>query len=290
MNKKVSIILLNYNGAEDTLECVKSLEKINFENYSIIIVDNQSTDNSYNIIKENLGHKHVILSSGKNGGFAYGNNIGIRYALEQGADYVLLLNNDTLVEPDFLQELVKAAEEDDKVGLVTGKILYESKRNLIWYGGGRINWERFYGEHFQGVDDKTEVSRNVTFATGCLMLVKREVFNAVGLLPEEYFMYYEDVDFCAGLQEKGYLIRYVPTSVIYHKVSASTGEEESAFAVEWNTRNRLKFIRKYKKKIGSLSYIKLMLFFYTTRVITIVKYLLKAREDKVKALMKGLHR
>ncbi|WP_163195309.1 glycosyltransferase family 2 protein [Clostridium thermarum] len=289
MNKSVFIILLNYNGSADTIDCIRSLEKTDYDNYKIVVVDNESTDNSPSIIKEAIGDKHIFMSSGKNGGFAYGNNVGIRYALEQGAEYILLINTDTLVEPDFLSKLVGTAEEHPETGLVTGKILYEGNRDRIWYGGGEINWKRFYGSHYQweNTEDKGG-SRTVTFATGCLMLIKAEVFDKVGFLPEEYFMYYEDVDFCAMIQDKGFKILYDPSAVIYHKVSASSGEEESAFAVEWNTRNRLRFIGKYKKKIDNLSYIKLMLFFYTTRVGKIVTYIFKKRLDKVGALIKGI--
>ncbi|WP_163215991.1 glycosyltransferase family 2 protein [Clostridium thermarum] len=289
MNKRVFIILLNYNGAVDTIDCIHSLERIDYDNYKIVVVDNESTDKSVSLIKKAIGNKHIFMSSGKNGGFAYGNNVGIRYALEQGAEYILLINTDTLVEPDFLSKLVGAAEEHPEAGLVTGRILYEGNRDKIWYGGGEINWKRFYGSHYQGenTEDKGGL-RKVTFATGCLMLIKAEVFDKAGFLPEEYFMYYEDVDFCAMIQEQGFTILYEPSAVIYHKVSASSGEEESAFAVEWNTRNRIRFIRKYKKRINFLSYIKLMLFFYITRIGKIAGYISKGRIDKVKALIKGI--
>ncbi|WP_139903827.1 glycosyltransferase family 2 protein [Clostridium thermarum] len=290
MNKRVFIILLNYNGAVDTIDCIHSLERIDYDNYKIVVVDNESTDKSVSLIKKAIGNKHIFMSSGKNGGFAYGNNVGIRYALEQGAEYILLINTDTLVEPDFLSKLVGAAEEHPEAGLVTGRILYEGNRDKIWYGGGEINWKRFYGSHYQGenTEDKGGL-RKVTFATGCLMLIKAEVFDKAGFLPEEYFMYYEDVDFCAMIQEQGFTILYEPSAVIYHKVSASSGEEESAFAVEWNTRNRIRFIRKYKKRINFLSYIKLMLFFYITRIGKIAGYISKGRIDKVKALIKGVN-
>lgn len=293
MDKKVFIILLNYKGVEDTLECVKSLENIEYNNYEIVIVDNDSPDNSFDILNEKLGHKHHIMSSGKNGGFAYGNNVGINFAMDNGADYVLLINNDTTVEKDFLKELVKALEEDEAYGMSTGLILNYYDKSEVWFAGGEINWDRFYGYHLNEDDNVNNISlneREITFATGCLMLIKREVIDKVGCLPEEYFMYYEDVDYCAKLQEEGYKIIYNPKSVIYHKISAASGEAESPFAIKWNTKNRIRFMKKYKHKLSMISYMKATSFFYMTRVIKFIKYISKGRKDKAAALVEGLRR
>lgn len=293
MDKKVFIIILNYNGFNDTLECIKSLEKLTYKNYEIVIVDNNSTDNSFNQLKKVFGEKYKLISSGKNKGFAFGNNIGIKYALENEAEYILLINNDTIVEHDFLSILVKTAEEDEKIGISTGLILNYNNKNKVWYGGGEIDWNRFYGYHTDENRDINEIkigNREVTFATGCLMLLKKEVIDKVGLLPEEYFMYYEDVDYCAKVKEAGYKIIYNPNSIIYHKISSSSGENESPFAVEWNTRNRLRFMNKYRSKVGVVRYIKAISFFYLTRIIKLATYLLKGRNDKVIALINGLRR
>lgn len=304
MEKKIAIILLNYKGYEDTKACINSLKEIDYKNFNVIVVDNDSQDGSFEKLQQDFsvkadGHSgdkkdaleasHFItvgneelhfMASGKNGGFAYGNNIGIEYALDKGADYVLLINTDTLVEKDFLNILVEEAESREDVGVVTGKILYESKRDSVWFGGGEINWSRFYGAHSHYED-----ARYITFSTGCLMLIKKNVFEKVGLLPEQYFMYYEDVDFCAMLQEAGFKIYYTPKSVIYHKVSSSSGGEESPFSVYLNTKNRLRFMNKYKNKKG---YLKGKAFFYVTRVPILMKYVAKGRSDKAKSLIKGL--
>ena len=207
MNKKVFIILLNYNGYNDTLEAIESLEKIEYKNYSIVVVDNNSTDNSFDILKEKIGKKHYLIKSGKNGGFAFGNNVGISFALENGADYVLLINNDTEVKSDFLNILVDTLENKEEVGLATGLILNYYDKSKVWYAGGEINWDKFYGLHVDEDKNVNEIKlepKEITFATGCLMLIKREVFEKIGLLPEDYFMYYEDVDFCANIIKNGY--------------------------------------------------------------------------------------
>ena len=291
MNKKVFIILLNYNGYKDTLEAIKSLEKINYNDFKIVVVDNNSTDNSFNILKEEIKDKHYLIQSGKNNGFAFGNNVGIKFALEKGADYVLLINNDTEVEKDFLNILVEDFQKDEKIGLTTGLILNYYDKSKVWYAGGKIKWDKFYGAHLdedKRVDEIELEEKEVSFATGCLMLIKKEVFENIGLLPEEYFMYYEDVDFCAKLLNKGYKIHYNPKSIIYHKISAASGESESPFAIEWNTRNRIKFMKKYKNNISKIQYIKAKVFFYITRAIKIIKYILNKRVDKAKALLLGL--
>lgn len=291
MDKKVFIILLNYKGYEDTIEAVKSLEEIDYKNYEIIIVDNDSPDKSYELLKRDLGHKHHVIASGGNKGFAYGNNVGIKFALSHGADYVLLINNDTTVEKDFLTKLVNSAEKDTKAGITTGLILNYYNKEKIWFDGGVLNWKRFYGYHLNEGKNIKEVElkeRYITFSTGCLMLIKKEVIENCGLLPEEYFMYYEDVDFCANVQEKGYKILYNPSSIIYHKISAASGEEESPFAIEWNTRNRIKFMKKYKYKLNNLEKTKFFSFFYLSRLIKMGKYMAKNRKDKSEALIKGL--
>lgn len=293
MSKKVFIILVNYNGVTDTLECIKSLESIYYNNYEIVVVDNDSTDNSLDILKEKIGYKHHVISSNKNGGFAFGNNIGIRYALEKGADYVLLINNDTTVESDFLDELVNSMEKNDECGITTGLILNYYDKNLVWYAGGEINWNRFYGYHKhenENINRLRLYESEVSFATGCLMLIRSEVITKVGELPEEYFMYYEDVDYCANIQENGYKIYFNPKSIIYHKISATSGESESPFAITWNNRNRVNFINKYRYKISNINYIKLILFFYITRIIKFIKYISKGRLDKAIALLHGLRR
>lgn len=293
MNKKVAIILLNYCGTEDTLACIESLEKIDYKSFDIIIVDNDSPDDSYERLKKELeGGKHILIKAAGNDGFAKGNNIGIDYAMEAGYDYVLLLNNDTLVEENFLTELVRCYEEHENSGIVGAKILYEGKRNYIWYGGGEIDFKRFYGFHYGIEEEDTglyDEEKEIDFITGCVMLIGREVIEKIGGLPEGYFMYFEDVDYCIRVKEAGYSLYYCPTSIVYHKVSAASGGEQSAFSIKWSTRNRIIFMDKFKGKISKQNYFKAKSFFYTTRIIRGFNYLLKGDLEKYKALKEGIN-
>lgn len=291
MKDKVSIVLLNYKGLEDTLQCIENLEKIDYDNYEIIIVDNHSEDGSYEILKKRFEHKHVVIEAEVNGGFASGNNLGIKYAVNNGTDFVLLINTDTFVEEDFLKELISCYHRNSTAGIVTSKILYESNRDYIWYAGGEVNLSRFYGYHFgEGERDSSEynIEKKISFATGCVMLISSKVIKKVGLFCEDYFMYYEDVDYCVKITEAGYNIYYCPSSIVYHKVSASSGGEESPFAVKWNTRNRIIFMDRFKYKVSNINYIKAKFLFYVTRLIKLIQYRLKGSSKKANALKEGM--
>lgn len=264
MNNKneplVYIILVNYKGVNHTIECIKSLKKIIYKNYKIIVVDNNSKDNSINELSK---IKDIVLIKNKiNAGFAGGNNLGIKFAIDNGADYVLLLNNDTTVEIDFLNQLIDEAEKD--VGIYVGKIMFYYDKNIIWYAGGKI--DKFRGcTNVNGfVEDKGQFEKEsfVTFATGCCMLIERDVIKKVGLLKEDYFLYFEDTDYCARTLKQGYKIKYCPKAIIYHKESVSTKKHSFNFDYYF-TRNRLFFIKDNLKgfyKIISYCYTNVFIF------------------------------
>lgn len=151
MDKKVSIILVNYNTTNDAIECIKSLSYIDYRNYEVIIVDNASRATEVDKLKKNIKNndKCKLILSNENNGFAGGNNIGIKYALDNEADYVLLLNCDTEVKEDFLSKLIYEVENDNEnVGIAEGKINYYNSKNLIWFAGGQIDWNKYAGNHF----------------------------------------------------------------------------------------------------------------------------------------------
>lgn len=287
MNESVYIILLNYNGAQDTINCIKSI-RLNEPNlsYKIIVVDNLSTDDSVDKLKniDNI----ILIEAKENGGFAKGNNLGIKYAMEQGANYILLLNNDTEIEKNSISILLKKAKEDKAAGILGSRIMYYEDRDKINYYGGKYNWLKGINTHekYQEnyIDDGTDY-KYTEFITGCCMLIKREVIEKVGLLPEEYFMYFEDADYCMQVMEKGYKLSLCTNSIIYHKVSISSGGENSPFSIKWGNRNRLIFINKYKKYTKGLL---TKLVFYTTRFILFIKYNLKGQKDKATAIVEGV--
>lgn len=254
---KVSIVLINYNGYRDTIECLQSLRNITYSNYEVIIVDNASTNESVTEIKRSItsNSNEVLIESKINGGFSAGNNLGIEYALQHGADYCLLLNNDTVVDTQFLSELIEAMQKHPSGGLAIGKILYESNRELIWYAGGELNYKTartthcFYKKIDKGLSDDVQ---KVTFATGCCMCLSRAAIEKVGLMNEEYFMYVEDVEYCIKLQARGFDMIYVPSARIYHKVGAST-KTASTFSQFYTIRNKLFLIQKNFKGMNKIT-------------------------------------
>lgn len=286
----IYIILVNYNGYRDTIECVKSIERIKHNNYKIVIVDNASTNNSVEYIKNSL-KECILIESKQNLGFAGGNNIGIKYAINNGAEYVLLLNNDTLVETDFLDNMIASFENKENVGVVGCKIMYYPEKNIIWYGSGKIDWFKFIGIHLgiKKIDKgQCDIEKEIDFMTGCCMLIKRDVFEKVGLLPEEYFMYFEDVDFCIKVKDAGFKIWYNPKAVVYHKVGLSSGGEESAFAIECCTRNRLIFMYKYRFKVNKINFELSKIYFYLTRYIRYVQYIVLRKKYKADSIYNGI--
>lgn len=253
LDPKVYIILVNYNGYRDTIECIDSLEKINYNNYNIIVIDNKSSDGSAAILTDRFPDIKIIENE-QNIGFSGANNIGINYAIENGAEYILLLNNDTTVDSNFLKVLVDNCKKDKSVGICIGKIYFYKEKRKIWYAGGYVSkfkgnvYHNGYNEVDTGVYDKIS---KVTFATGCCMLIPKEVILNIGLLSEDYFLYYEDADYCCKISNGGLSILYCPASVIYHKISASTGEL-SQLSQYYLIRNRNIFINRNIKGVYKL--------------------------------------
>ncbi|MHB8904522.1 MAG: glycosyltransferase family 2 protein [Melioribacteraceae bacterium] len=244
---KVSIIILNWNGLADTLECLESLRKIDYKNYDVILVDNNSSGDDVKILTERFeNYIAKIISNNDNLGFSGGNNVGIKYALDCNADVVLLLNNDTVVEPDFLSKLVHEANKNLNASIITPMINYYTNKNIIWFAGGFISKIRSSGFPF-GIGKKEKhylKNRYCTFASGCCMYIKKEVIEKIGLLDENYFLYLEDSDYSYRAYKTGLKILYAPSSRIYHKVSATTSRAHSFLALYYGTRNRLYFAKK----------------------------------------------
>ncbi|MCR3757948.1 glycosyltransferase family 2 protein [Clostridium felsineum] len=264
--KSIYIVLVNYKNFEDTIECVKSLRTINnYDKYKVIIVDNASNNNSVIKIKNSL-KECLLIESKYNIGFAGGNNLGIKYALKHSADFVLLLNNDTVVERDFLDRLLEVYEKNDNVGIVGGKIYYYYDRNRIWYAGGKINKFIAKTKHI-GLNkiDKGQYDciSKTEYVTGCMMLVSRTAIERCGFMDEKFFLYYEETDWNIRIKDAGFKIMYTPLAKIYHKVSATTGKSNLVMSYYYD-RNRYYFVTKNFNCIYKLSitiYIVLRLYF-----------------------------
>ncbi|PIS29973.1 hypothetical protein COT42_03775 [Candidatus Saganbacteria bacterium CG08_land_8_20_14_0_20_45_16] len=267
----VSIIVLNWNGMQDTIECLTSLAKVNYANFNVILVDNGSTDGSVKAIKRSFPDA-ILLQNKTNLGFAAGNNQGIRAAIDRGADYVLLLNNDTVVKPDFLTNLVQVAASKPNIGLVGPKIHFYRTKTL-WYGGGFINQLTGFTSHRgEGQLDvgQFESEADVDFVSGCAMLVKQKVFERIGFLDEAYYHSHEDSDFCWRAKQAGYQIVYVPTAVIEHKLAVASGGRRSPFYLYYRTRNHLLFQRKQRLKAPL--FMPIFIFLVIKRVVGSIMY------------------
>ncbi len=204
--------MLNYNGESVIKNCLSSVFKIDYPNYEVVVVDNNSTDGSLELAKTNFS-KAYFIKNDRNLGFSAGNNVGIRFSLERMADYVLLLNNDTEVEKDFLTRLVQAGEADSGAGILS-PVIFEGKSRNIWFSGGRIDWLRMKTLHEKDV--KNQEVYETEFITGCSMLIKARVFQKIGLLDEDFFLYWEDADFSFRSQKAGFKNLIVSSSWVYH--------------------------------------------------------------------------
>jgi len=246
MSPRVELIVLNWNGLKDTCECVDSLIRTRYFNYGIIIVDNGSTDGS----EEALRNKYPaipLIQTGRNLGFAAGMNVGMRKALESGADYCVLVNNDAVIDESCVAELVKAAEKVTGAGLLCAKIYFKDRPDVIWYSGASfsplLGWGRHrgYNEKDKGQYDRIESTRR---PCGCVLMASRRFLEKTGLFDEEYFCYCEDLDWGERARKGGFSILYVPQARAWHKVSASTGGSATALSLYYTVRNTLRCVEK----------------------------------------------
>jgi len=238
----VGIVIVNWNDYENTANCLKSLSSISYSDYDIYLVDNASDSDSYAKLCDEFPAVN-FLRNNINRGFAGGCNSGIRAAINDGCEYILLLNNDTIVTPEFLTPLVQTARERERAAIVGGKI-YQISNNSVWYSGGKMS--RFTGKPSHIHEDREGVFET-DFVTGCLMLLTRDFLKEQGNLVEDYFLYYEDVEISCRAQRSGWELYVNCSSIIHHDCGGSTDEAETASPTRayYATRNRFKFLRSY---------------------------------------------
>ncbi|MBZ2166166.1 glycosyltransferase family 2 protein [Methanobacterium spitsbergense] len=299
IKKNVVIIILNWNGWQDTIECLESIYQNKYHNYNVIIVDNNSTDKSIDNIKKYCNgqlktkstffsynpinkpiklietkpngyieiEKNIksstkrlfLIKNENNDGFAEGNNIGITYALNNlDPDYVMLLNNDTIVDREFLVEMLKVSESNSEIGILGPKIYYYNDPNRIWFAKGKISWKFSrglnigYNEMDNGQYDKIA---EVEYVSGCAFLIKKEVINRIGLLDKRFFLYFEEIDWTLRATKLGYKNVFVPKGKIWHKISKSGGGIKEKIGLYYITRNRWLFMKRWSKRSDFLFFI-----------------------------------
>lgn len=257
---KVFILILNYNRPQDTTQCVNHLLNSNLPTGTeIVIIDNSETTKSSNILKKQFP-KIKLIKTKQNLGFAYGNNFGIRYALKNQATHVMIINPDVTVSKSFLKPLLNTFKQKPKAGLVA-PVHQHQQNNQTFYGlGGHVNWHTTKCEHINTKGLKITTPTKYQFVSFACVLIKREVFEKIGLLNELYFMYLEDVDFCLTASQAGFASYIEPKVKINHNTSSSFSIPTQKLMISF--KSQLKFITRWLKFPKSLYAYSYMTFFY----------------------------
>ncbi len=255
---RVHIIILNYNTWRDTLQCLATIRELNYANYEVVVVDNDSKDESAQRIQGAFPH-YTFIQTGANLGYAGGNNVGIRYALDHNTDYVWILNPDTFVDKEALGELIKAAAQS-QAGIVGSKVYYASPPNVLWFAGGKINWRKghVYGLGADEVDTgQYDANIETMHVVGTSMLISRQILEQTQGFDESYFLYLEESDLCARAAKAGCVIVFAPQSRIWHKETRSAGKGSNT-VLYYYIRNNIRYMKAHgstAQYIGSLPYI-----------------------------------
>ncbi|MDX1607676.1 MAG: glycosyltransferase family 2 protein [Candidatus Spechtbacterales bacterium] len=289
MKPLVYIVMLNWNGIEETLESLESLRSLRYPNYEVVLVDNGSDNNEGDKIKEVYPEIHLIKND-KNLGFAEGCNIGMRHAIGKGADYILLLNNDTSVDPDFIDILADFSENNKKTAVVSPKIYYYDS-DKIWFNGAKLHiWAGLFKHIDNGRTDKeaqVKQPTSVETASGCAFFIRTSALKDIGLLYSPYFAYYEEADWSFRARRAGYDVMVVPESKIWHKVSAATGKKGentlSPFQAYFFGRNPRIFA---ERNLSGLKKLLFVLAYYTSSLIYNISRC--QSNDAIKKYFKGM--
>ncbi len=271
---KVGIVVVNYNGLEYSNECIKSLLEIDYPNYTIIFIDNGSTDGSGEAIRKQFENRIVYLTLPNNLGVTGGNNLGIDYALENNFDYILFLNNDTTVEKTFLSKMVRSSTPDGQALIVPKIICYYDQKRLDHWIGPEFNWWTAKPRGFKIYPydhSNLNIKISIKVASTCCLLVPRQLINNIGKMDEKYFMYLDDADFTIRAVRAGYQMIYEPEAIIYHKCNMTTRNKQSSFFQHYLiSRNYFYFYQKLCRN----NFIKY--YFLTKQITLLFLHLLKA--------------
>jgi GT2 family glycosyltransferase len=282
----VSIIILNYNQLKVTCEFIESARSLTYPNYEIIMVDNASAEDPTGHIRKFYPEVKLIRNE-KNLGFTGGNNVGIQAGT---GDYFLIINNDTEVVSDLLERMLEPFESDPSVGVVSPKIRFYSHPHIIQYAGfTEVNPFTGRNKPIGGnMEDRGQFDTPgyTAYAHGAAMMVKKEVIKKVGVLPDIFFIYYEELDWSAHIRRAGYKVYYQPSALIYHKESITMGKE-SPMKAYFHNRNRILFMRRNTTVMQFMFFTLFYLFLVVPK--TIVKYSLKGQVEHLKNFFRGLY-
>ncbi len=248
---KVFIVILNYNRKDFLKKCLDSVYKTTYPNFEVVLVDNNSKDGSLEMAMTGYS-RFIFIKNEENLGYAAGNNKGIRYALERMADYVLLLNNDVNVKENFLDCLIEEAEKNSLTGILS-PLIFDGYSGKVWFSGGKIDWLRMKTVHETEI--KTADNFETDFISGCAMLVKKEVFRKIGLLDEDFFLYWEDADFSFRAKKAGFKLGVAMSSWIDHYERKKNGSNMKTY---WLVLSGLIFFKK-----NARSFMKYWILIYT---------------------------
>jgi len=281
----VFVITLSWNRRADTLECLESMQDLDYPNKRLLLVDNSSEDGTVEIVKESFPEVEIIVNE-KNLGFGAGNNVGLTYALDQGADYILLLNNDTNIKSNALHELLSSMRDD--VGMVAPKIFYSEDPNRIWSIGGRRHWltTEKVGD-VRGQIDRGQGIRNLErdYLAGCAVLLARRFLEDAGLFDERFFMYYEDSDLSLRARGAGYRLLLSPDSHVWHKVAMSSGGRDSPNERYWMARSSVLF---YSKHVHGIRWFIVFPYRLASAIKTLIRLEVNGKHSAASAYVGGL--
>ncbi len=248
---RVAVVIVNYNGSEVLCDCLTSVLASSYPALDVLVVDNASTDDSLAVVRRDFPSVHLIACT-ENLGFAGGNNVGIRTALQAGAQYVLVLNNDTIIAPDCIEWLVRRARADSRIGAVSPMILFCDPKDRIWSAGGEYNLWRGVARHAglrrRMSEKRWNQPRRITFATGCAVLLSAAALQEAGGFDERLFMYNEDGDLSLRLRKAGWLLYYEPRAVVWHREAWTTSR---TIGKRWGIRLCVRNILHVHKKHAS---------------------------------------
>lgn len=294
-SKTTAVILVNWNSYALTSDCIRSLREMQYTDYDIIVVDNGSTDRSVQSFRSEFPDI-ILIESPENLGFTGGNNLGMQFATGHGYRYQMLLNNDTFVEPGFLEKLVNYMDAHPDTGVIQPLIYFDHNRSLVWNGGSFYNkwlgraYTKNYNRHLQPA---SAVAREVDWITGCAFFTRTSIIRETGMLAPNLFIYYEDVDLSFRIKKAGHKLVYYPDSIIYHIAGMShrnkTREKEGMVKpiVHYlNVRNRIWFLKKHTRPV----YVPTTAIFNFFYIIAMMGYFVaRFRFAKLRSVVKGVN-